>query len=55
MNCIARTLGNLSRYSIGIAGATGLTRPDFRFTNFTLLKAKGLEVREQGGIIVLYL
>jgi len=37
--CIARTLGKLSRHSIGLAGATRLTQSDFRL-NLLLLKGQ---------------
>ena len=37
--CIARTLGKYSRHSIGLAGATRLTRSDFRL-NLLLLKGQ---------------
>ena len=39
LHCIARTLGKWSRHSIGIAGATKLTRSDFRL-NLLLLKGE---------------
>ena len=38
--CVARTLGKKSRHSIGLAGATRLTRSDLRL-NLLLLKCQG--------------
>ena len=38
--CVARTLGKKSRHSIGLAGATRLTRSDFKL-NLLLLKCQG--------------
>ena len=40
-DCIAQTLGKWSRHSIGLAGATRLTRSDFRL-NLLLLKGQGM-------------
>ena len=42
--CIARTLGILSRHSIGLAGATRLTRSDFRL-NLLLRKDQGCVIQ----------